>query len=158
MNAKAMDAIKMLTEDHREVEELFEQFEKQGDRAKAKKKQLADQICTALLLHAQLEEEIFYPAAREALDDGEDLLDEAVVEHASAKDLIMQVQEMDPEDELYDAKVKVLGEYVNHHVEEEENEMFPKCKKAKMDLGTLGTELEARKSELMEEMAGGIPS
>ena len=149
MNAKAMDAIALLSSDHREVEELFEQFEKQGDRANAKKKKIADQICTALILHAQIEEEIFYPAARAAVKEAGDLLDEAAVEHASAKDLIMQIQEMDPEDELYDAKVKVLSEQIEHHVKEEEKEMFPKVRKAELDLLALAEEMVTRKDELI---------
>lgn len=148
MNAKAMDAIALLTGDHREVEELFEQFEKLGERDNAKKKQIADQICTALIVHAQIEEEIFYPATREAVKDADDLLDEAEVEHASAKDLILQIQEMDPEDELYDAKVKVLSEQIEHHVKEEEEEMFPKAKKAGLDLMALGDEMLRRKEEI----------
>ena len=149
MNAKAMDAIALLSSDHREVEELFEQFEKQGDRANAKKKKIADQICTALILHAQIEEEIFYPAARAAVKEAGDLLDEAAVEHASAKDLIIQIQEMDPEDELYDAKVKVLSEQIEHHVKEEEKEMFPKVRKAELDLLALAEEMVTRKDELI---------
>ena len=149
MNAKAMDAIALLTGDHREVEELFEQFEKLGERANAKKKQIADQICTALMVHARIEEELFYPAAREAVKDAGDLLDEAEVEHASAKDLILQIQEMDPEDELYDAKVKVLSEQIEHHVKEEEKEMFPKVKKSKLDLVALADEMVVRKDELI---------
>ena len=149
MNAKAMDAIALLTGDHREVEELFEQFEKLGERDNAKKKQIADQICTALIVHAQIEEEIFYPATREAVKDADDLLDEAEVEHASAKDLILQIQEMDPEDELYDAKVKVLSEQIEHHVKEEEKAMFPKVKKSELDLVALAEEMVARKDELI---------
>ncbi|HEX2539899.1 MAG TPA: hemerythrin domain-containing protein [Caldimonas sp.] len=155
----ARDALALLKADHKEVNELFKQYEKMADaEAEAEERQtLAEQICDMLTVHATIEEEIFYPAARESEVES-DLLDEAEVEHASAKDLIAQIKGMSPEDELYDAKVKVLGEYVNHHVQEEEGEMFQKCRKAKMDLATLGTELEARKSELMEEMAGGIPS
>lgn len=125
MNAKANDAIAMLSGEHREVEELFEQFDAWGDGARARKKAIADRVCTALALHAQIEEEIFYPAARAALEDAGDLLDEAEVEHTSARDLIMQIQEMEPEDELYDARVKVLSEQLAHHVGEEE-ELFPK--------------------------------
>ncbi len=100
-------------------------------------RQLAEQICQMLTVHATAEEEIFYPAVR-AADVDEDLLDEAEVEHASAKDLIAQIQSMSPEDDLYDAKVTVLGEYINHHVEEEEGEMFPKARRAKVDLVGLG--------------------
>jgi hemerythrin superfamily protein len=93
-----------------------------------------------LTVHAEAEEEIFYPAAREAIEE-QDLLDEAEVEHASAKDLIAQIEAMDSSDPLYDAKVTVLGEYIDHHVEEEEKEMFPKVKKAKLDLEALGEEI-----------------
>ena len=151
----SQDAIKLLTADHREVKALFKQYEKlaNGQADAEERKALAEQICGMLTVHATIEEEIFYPAAREALDD-EDLLDEAEVEHASAKDLIAQIQGMNADDDLYDAKVTVLGEYVNHHVEEEEGEMFPKCKKADMDLAELGTELQERKDALMEEIVG----
>jgi hemerythrin superfamily protein len=103
-------------------------------------------------VHATTEEEIFYPAAREAVDD-DDLLDEAEVEHASAKDLIAQIEAGSPSDPLYDAKVKVLGEYVRHHVKEEEGELFPKVKKAKVDLAELGLAIVARKEELLPEVA-----
>jgi hemerythrin superfamily protein len=127
---------------------MFKQYEELGDRAKAGKKKLAGQICAALLVHATLEEEIFYPAVREASSDTEDMVDEAVVEHASAKDLIAQLQEMDPEDDLYDAKVKVLSEQIEHHVGEEEKEMFPKARKSGLDLAALGQEMAARKDEL----------
>jgi hemerythrin-like domain-containing protein len=142
------DAIAMLTAEHREVSQMFKQFEEMSDRAKVSKKKLADQICNALILHTTIEEEIFYPAVREAVKEAEDKLDEAVVEHASAKDLIAQIQEMDPDDELYDAKVKVLSEQVEHHVEEEEKEMFPMVKKSGLDLAALGQEMAGRKEEL----------
>ena len=111
---------------------------------------LAQQICEMLTVHATIEEEIFYPALRSA-GNAEDLLDEAEVEHASVKDLVSQIESMDPDEDLYDAKVKVLGEYVHHHVQEEETEMFEKAKKAKLDLAELGVQLRARKEELMEE-------
>lgn len=152
MSAKAKDAIGMLTADHREVEELFKQYEGLGEGANARKKKLADQICTALTLHTMIEEEIFYPAMREEGDDSGAMVDEAVVEHASAKDLIAQLQEMDPEDELYDAKVKVLSEQIEHHVKEEETEMFPKAKKAGLDLAALGEEMALRKDEIAATM------
>ncbi|MFL6672223.1 MAG: hemerythrin domain-containing protein [Massilia sp.] len=144
----AQDAISLLTSQHREVSAMFKQFEELGERAKASKKKLADQICTALELHTQIEEEIFYPAVREASKDLEDIVDEAVVEHASAKDLIAQLEEMDPEDDLYDAKVKVLGEQIEHHVGEEEKEMFPKVRKLALDLAALGLEMAQRHDEL----------
>ena len=114
------------------------------------KGELAARICKELTVHSQLEEEIFYPAVREAIDD-DDLMNEAVVEHASAKDLITQIQSMKVSDPMYDAVVSVLGEYVNHHIEEEQNEMFPKAQKAKMDLEEIGMEISQRKEELMEE-------
>ena len=150
------DAVKLLTSDHKEVKALFEQYKQlvESDADGEERQQLAEQICSMLTVHATIEEEIFYPAAYDALgEDGEDMLDEAEVEHASAKDLIAQIQGMGPDDDLYDAKVTVLGEYIDHHVQEEEGEMFPKCKKAKMDLVGLGAELAERKSELMAEEA-----
>jgi hemerythrin superfamily protein len=149
---KPTDAIAMLTAEHREVKAMFEQYEGLGERAMASKKKIADQICTALTLHAAIEEEIFYPAVRAASKEAADLLDEALVEHAGAKDLIAQLQEMDPEDDLYDAKVKVLGEQIEHHVGEEEGEMFPKAKKAGLDLVALGNEMAMRKDELASTM------
>ena len=147
-SAVQQDAIALLKADHRQVEEWFEQFE--STRSDARKQSLAQKVCQALKVHTQIEEEIFYPAAREALDE-EDLLDEAVVEHATAKDLIAQILEMEPSAELYDAKVKVLGEYIEHHVQEEEGEMFKLVKKSDMDLDGIGAELEERKQELLEE-------
>jgi hemerythrin superfamily protein len=149
---KTNDAIALLTNDHKEVKQLFKEYEKLvKDEAEDEDKQaLAEQICHLLTVHATIEEEIFYPAAREALEE-QDLLDEAEVEHASAKDLIAQIQQMEPSEELYDAKVKVLGEYIDHHVQEEEGEMFPACKKSEMDLEALADELQERKEELLAE-------
>jgi hemerythrin superfamily protein len=150
--AAKTDATVLLERDHAEVKKLFKQYEKLADAEAdgGERQTLAEQICMMLTVHATIEEEIFYPAAREAEVD-DDLLDEAEVEHASAKDLIAQIEAMSPDDELYDAKVTVLGEYINHHVQEEEGEMFPKCRRAKMDLATLATELAERKAELMAE-------
>jgi iron-sulfur cluster repair protein YtfE (RIC family) len=146
----ANDAIALLKADHKEVADLLERFEKA--RAATKQK-IAQQICDSLTVHAQIEEEIFYPAAREALgDDGEDLLNEAKVEHESLKELIAKIEGSSSDEELFDANVKVLGEYVKHHVKEEQNELFPKCRKSDMDLVALGTELAARKKELKSEM------
>jgi hemerythrin-like domain-containing protein len=150
--AAGQDAIALLTADHREVHEMFEQFEQLGDRAKASKEKLKDKICKALIAHTTIEEEIFYPAMREKGEDAEDMVDEAIVEHASAKDLIKQLQEMQPDDDLYDAKVKVLGEQIDHHVEEEEKEMFVKAKKSGLDLLALGQEMALRKQELMSTL------
>lgn len=149
------NALDLLKQDHQEVKALFKDYDKLAeDEAPGEERQaLAAQICAMLTAHTTIEEEIFYPAAREALEDeGQDLLDEASVEHASAKELIGQIMTMSPDDDLYDAKVKVLGEYVDHHVQEEEKEMFPQCRKAKMDLDELGAQLQARKQELMAEM------
>jgi len=150
--AAKTDATVLLQRDHADVKKLFRQYEKLADNeADGQERQaLAMQICQMLTVHATIEEEIFYPAARDA-EVEEDLLDEAEVEHASAKDLIAQIQSMSPDDELYDAKVTVLGEYVEHHVQEEEGEMFPKCRRAKMDLAGLAEQLAERKSELMAE-------
>jgi hypothetical protein len=148
----AQDAIALLTDDHREVSDMFEQFENLSDRAKVSKQKLTEKICTALIAHTTIEEEIFYPAVREAVKDSEDMVDEAVVEHASAKDLIKQLQEMDPDDDLYDAKVKVLGEQVEHHVKEEEEEMFEKARNSGLDLVALGQEMAQRKQELISTM------
>src|SRR5712671_1703346 len=140
--AKQQDAIALLMADHDEVAALFTQCQKAkkngGDKA-----DIVEQICKALTVHAEIEEEIFYPAARGALaeKDEDDLLDEAEVEHASIKSLVEQLQDTDPNDELFDAKVKVLCEYVIHHVKEEEGEMFPKIKKTDLDLAELGAEL-----------------
>ena len=143
-----IDAIALLKQQHREVKEMFDRFENMTDRAKVSKKKLADEICNALIMHTTIEEEIFYPATREASEDTEDMVDEAVVEHASAKDLIAQIMEMDPDDDLYDAKVKVLSEMIDHHVEEEEKEMFPKTRKLKLDMEALGQEMKARQQEI----------
>lgn len=139
------DAIALLTADHKRVKKMFKQFDKlKEDGASADKQALAQQICAALTLHAEVEEQIFYPATREAIDD-DDMLNEAEVEHASAKDLIAQIESGDPSDPLWDAKVSVLGEYVDHHVQEEEEEMFKKARKAKMDLEALGQQIAAMK-------------
>jgi hemerythrin superfamily protein len=145
----ANDAIALLKADHKEVAEMFEKFE----TARSTKSKLAQQICVALTVHAQIEEEIFYPATREALgDEGEDLLNEAEVEHNSLKELIGQIEGSNPDDELFDAHVKVLGEYVKHHVKEEEGQLFPKLRKSDMDLAELGEQIAARKKELMSQM------
>ena len=152
-NAKAgIDAVALLTADHAKVKKLFAEYEKTKESASDEDKgALAMEICTEVTVHATAEEEIFYPAVREAIDETE-LVDEADVEHASAKDLIAQISESSPDEELYDAKVKVLGEYIDHHVKEEEGEMFPKAKKAKIDLLALGEQIEARKEELMADL------
>jgi len=143
------DAITILRADHKLVDELFKQYEK--TRADTRKQTLVDQICAELTAHTTVEEEIFYPAVRGAIKDA-DIMDEADVEHASAKELIAQLQAGKPGDDHYDAKVKVLGEYIRHHVKEEQNEMFPKAKKTKLDMMELGSQIETCKGELkMEE-------
>lgn len=152
---KAVDAIALLVADHQAIKALFKEFKTiqgKGDSDESKV-QLVDQICDELSVHTQIEEEIFYPAAREVIDD-DDLADEALVEHASARELIAQLREMSPEDDLYDAKVTVLSEYIDHHVKAEEGEMFPKARKADLDTGSLGQEMELRK----EELKGDIPA
>lgn len=156
------DAIALLTADHKRVKKMFKQFDKmKEDGAAADKQALAQQICAELTLHAEVEEQIFYPATREAIDD-DDMLNEAEVEHASAKDLIAQIESGDPSDPLWDAKVSVLGEYVDHHVQEEEVEMFRKARKAKMDLEALGQQIAAMKqsrdgAETMAPASSPVP-
>jgi hemerythrin superfamily protein len=155
-HAKAMpteDAITLLTADHAKVKKLFKEFEslQEDDGADTDRSALVIQICTELKVHAEIEEEIFYPAVRKAIEDG-DLMDEAVVEHAGAKELIAQLEDMSPDDELYDAKVTVLAEQIQHHVKEEEGEMFPKARKAKVDGEALGAQMTERKAELMAEL------
>lgn len=150
--AAKTDVTILLTRDHTEVHKLFKQYEKLADAqaAPSDRHALAEEICTKLTAHATAEEELFYPAAREAGIES-DLLDEAEVEHASAKDLIAQIRAMSPDEDLYDAKVKVLGEYIDHHVQEEEEEMFPKCRRSKMDLAGLARLVAERKAELLAE-------
>lgn len=145
---KPKDAIALLKADHKLVNELFEQYEK--SRSVNKKKQLVSQICTELTVHAQVEEEIFYPAVKQALKDKE-LIPEATVEHATLKDLIAQVEGVEPDGEMFDAKIKVMSEYVKHHVKEEQNEIFPKAKATKLDMVALGGQLTERKAELLSQ-------
>src|SRR5690349_4054197 len=145
------DAISMLKEDHQTVDKLFKEFEGLKDGEKDEQKaDCVGQICKALTVHATIEEEIFYPAAREALEE-QDLLDEAEVEHAGVKQLVGELENMSPGDELYDAKVTVLAEYVKHHVKEEEGQMFPKVKRAGLDTEALGGRMAERRDELEAE-------
>ena len=146
---KAQDAIAMLRADHKKVSGLFADFEK--SRSATKKKTIVTTICDELTVHAQLEEEIFYPAVKAALKDRE-LVPEATVEHATVKDLIGQLKGVEPDGEMYDAKVKVLSEYIKHHVKEEQNEMFVRAKKTRLDMAELGARMAARKAQLMGEM------
>lgn len=143
---KAQEATALLKADHKLVSMLFEQYE--SAKSSTKKKAIVAQICTELTVHAQIEEEIFYPQVKEALKDKE-LIPEATVEHATLKELIAQIEDGEPGDELYDAKVKVLSEYVKHHVKEEQNEIFPKAKASKLDMHALGEQLQQRKEELL---------
>jgi hemerythrin superfamily protein len=145
-SAQPDDAVSDLMADHRKVEKLFKQFEEATDD-EAKKQKIFSQIAMELKVHTTIEEEIFYPASREYVE--EDMVNEAVVEHQAAKDLIAEIEATSPSDEMYDAKVKVLQEQIEHHVEEEETELFPKCRKSDMDLKGLADPLAARKAELM---------
>jgi len=144
------DAIALLKADHEAVSQLFSEYEK--TRSVPKKKELVAEICTALTVHAQIEEEIFYPAVKAALKD-KLLVPEATVEHASVKDLIAQLDGVEPDGEMYDAKVKVLSEYVKHHVKEEQTEMFPKAKASSLDMIDLGARMAVRKDELLAQAA-----
>ncbi len=149
VDSNSTNAIDLLKRDHKEVEELFDQYEKAKDDADtAAKQELAVRICAALSVHAQIEEEIFYPAMRRRGEEARELVDEAAVEHQSMKDIIGRLESAPPDDPLYDAGVKVLSEYVKHHVKEEENELFPEAKSADIDLDALGLTMVKRKQEL----------
>jgi len=151
--AKTENAVDMLKADHAKVEKAFKEFEKLDRSDTETCRELVTSVCEDLKVHTTLEEEIFYPALREAIED-EDLLNEAAVEHETAKMLIEQLENMEPDDPNYFATFTVLGEYVMHHVKEEEGEMFPQAKKAKaLDLDELGERMKARKEELTAEMA-----
>lgn len=153
--AKGQDAIAMLTADHKKVKQLFSDFDELKEKGGRKDKTaVVAQICNELKIHTELEEEIFYPAVRKAIDDSE-LMDEALVEHAGAKELIAQLEAASTDEDLYDAKVTVLGEQIDHHVKEEEGEMFPKAKKAKIDTVALGAMMLKRKRALMAELGLG---
>lgn len=151
--AEKLDAVELLKEDHRRVEELFKRFDKANDDG-GMRAALAGTICSELTVHAQLEEEVFYPRIREALDE-DDLINEAEVEHQVAKDLIGQLSAMSPDDEKFAATMTVLCEYIEHHVEEEEDEMFKKVKKAKIDLEALGAEMQERKLAIEAQLGAG---
>jgi hemerythrin superfamily protein len=148
--AASPSALELLEQDHREVEEWFDEYDElnEDDNRKA---ELAKKICMALKVHSQIEEQILYPQARQATQDN-DLIDEAVVEHATVKTLIAEIEAMKVGDDLYDAKIRVLGEMVKQHIKEEEEELFPEIESAKMDIDALGKELAKRKDQLMPEM------
>jgi hemerythrin superfamily protein len=149
--AQGADAIALLKADHRQVEEWFSQFDHATSRTR--KQQLAAQICEALKAHTTIEEELFYPAFLDATGD-KDTHHEAVVEHAGAKNLIEEIQDMSPDDDFFEAKVTVLSEMIKHHVKEEERPggMFAEAKKSSMDLPALGEQLLARKKELLGQV------
>lgn len=151
-----LDAFALLKADHVEVLKLYKQYQKLADEQADPDERgaLAAKICRALTVHASIEEEIFYPAAREVLDDAS-VMDHADVEHASAKELIAQIESMSPDESHYDAKVCVLCEYVSHHATEEEEEMFPKLRR-NLDPKALGEQLAARKDELTQEMTSEV--
>src|SRR5262245_34716107 len=142
--AKGEDAIKLLTADHDKVKKAFKQFEKMDHDDTQAMQELVEEVCNDLKVHTTVEEEIFYPAVRPAIDD-DDMMNEAQVEHNSAKELIALLEGMDPGDEMYVATFTVLCEYVLHHAKEEEEEMFPAARKAKVELGELGEQIKARK-------------
>jgi hemerythrin-like domain-containing protein len=150
-SARQPDAIALLKEDHAKVNALFEQYEK--SRSATKKQSIVATICRELTIHAMVEEEIFYPAVKAALKDKE-LVPEAIVEHATLKEFIAKLDGRLPEGEMFDAQVKVLGEYVKHHVKEEQNEMFPKARKTRLDLAALGEQILDRKQALMADPDG----
>ena len=153
---KKLDAIALLKADHRKVEDLFEKYES----ARGRKADIAKQICMELIIHTMIEEEIFYPACRKAGVES-DMLDEANVEHDGAKVLIAELENGSPDDEFYDAKVKVLSEEIKHHVKEEEKRggIFTGAREAKLDLAQLGQQLQSRKSELQAEFEKeGLPA
>lgn len=157
-NERGSNALDLLKHDHQEVDTLFRHYEEIKDGADdSEKEPLVTQICDALTVHAQIEEAIFYPAARKALpeEEGQELLDEAAVEHQTLKDIIGRLEAAPTSDPLYDAGVKVLSEYVKHHVREEENELFPKLKSSDMDLEAVGQQLAQRKQQLESRMARG---
>lgn len=155
--APKLDAIALLKADHRKVEDLFAQFE--SAKGEGKKKALAEQICMELTVHTKIEEDIFYPACEGKVE--EDLLKEAYVEHDGAKVLIAEIEAGGPDDEFYDAKVKVLSEMIEHHVKEEEQRvegMFSQARKAGLDMDALGEQMAAEKAQLIASYkSGGLP-
>ncbi len=146
-------AIELLEADHRKVEGLFEQYEAEKEGDDDTKRAIAQRICGELTVHAQVEEELFYPWLRENLEEDDmEMLEEAYIEHAGAKDLIAQIKSATEIDATFDAKVKVLSEYIKHHVKEEENEIFEEVAEKRDELDEVGQEMAARKAELMEEL------
>ncbi len=152
------DAVALLKADHRKVEDLFAKFE--AAKGDGKKKALAEQICLELTIHTRIEEDVFYPACEGAVE--EDLLKEAYVEHDGAKVLIAEIEAGGPDDEFYDAKIKVLSEQIEHHVQEEEQRvegMFAQARKSGLDMDGLGEKMTAEKQQLMAAYkANGLPT
>jgi hemerythrin superfamily protein len=153
-------AVELLMADHRKVEQLFDDFEGEKEDTEAKSA-IAEKICNELKVHTQIEEELFYPWLADNLDeDDQDMVREAQIEHQTARDLVAKIEDCDPDDEQYDALVKVLSEYIKHHVREEEQEIFPKVASMTDELDELGQEMAARKADIMEEMGmeeDGVP-
>lgn len=150
-----IDALELLTADHRQAKALFKKFDSIKDKASSEEKlALAKKVCGDLLIHMAIEEGIFYPALRKAIND-EDMMNEAEVEHDAAKDLITQLGELKPDDPMFDAKLTVLSEQIEHHVKEEESEMFDKARKSSLDLKALGQKLSLAKADFRKEH--GLP-
>jgi iron-sulfur cluster repair protein YtfE (RIC family) len=148
---RSTDAITLLTHDHHKAQDIFKKFDKVKDSISPQEKlQLVKEVCADLLIHMEIEEAIFYPAVRPEVKD-DDMMNEAKVEHSGAKNLIRQLGELKPDDPMFDAKVTVLGEQIEHHVKEEEEEMFPKVKKTKIDLYALGEQLYAAKAKMRSD-------
>lgn len=158
---RTRDACDLLDADHKAVRQLFDDYraltESRGRGVQAKKRALAERICTELTVHTTIEEDILYPAARSVVKDKR-LLSEALVEHATAKDLIAQIRAMDEDDALFDAKVRVLGEYVAHHIKEERTELFPKLRESRLNLVAMRDELAQRKQALLDELQEDAPA
>jgi hemerythrin-like domain-containing protein len=150
------DALALLEKDHRKVQKMFKQFEKLDHEDERATRELAEQAISELEVHAALEEELFYPVVRDSIDE-EDVIEEAEVEHQSARDLIDRLRALQPGTPTYAATFKVLGEYVNHHIEEEEKQMFKLAKRAKLDFEELGQELRQRKEEILSGRAAEMP-
>lgn len=154
-NSSAPDVLDTLNEDHKKIIDLFDEFQNIKERADDETRQtLVEVACTELVIHAQIEDEFLYPALREAFDDAA-LIDQAEVEHGVARQLIGELESMHPDDNLYDAKFIVLGEYVRHHIQEEQNKIFPKIRESGMNLEALGKDILQRRIDLRNEF--GIP-
>jgi len=155
VNTTSQDAIVLLKSDHQEAKDLFKKYEKIKEGGSDEQKMdIAKKVCGALLIHMEIEEKIFYPRIRQKIDDN-DLMNEALVEHNGAKDLIKQIGQLKPSDPMFDAKIKVLSEQIDHHVEEEETDMFPKARSAGIDLIELGLQLLEAKNRMRQEH--GLP-